>query len=240
MASRSIGLVGNLRTPTPVVVVTIVVLLVMYLVSGVATNFVPGGRTVQDLLYLDSSRVLDGEAWRLLTYGLLHSLMSPFHLLFNALLLWFFARDLEMRFGSLRFLGFLVAGVVVGGLFVVGSALIGIGAGAAIGISAGVEASIVAWALFNRNLPVRLFFMVPIRGIHMLFFAILMWLLEAVSVSDVSASAHAGGIVTGLVTWFLVARRNRLRLFWDELLVKVRLRKGPRLTVVPKKDPWVH
>jgi hypothetical protein len=78
------------------------------------------------------------------------------------------------------------------------------------------------------------------RGIHMLALAILMWMMQAVSSTPTSASAHLGGIVTGFVAWALVARRNRIRLFFDELLVKLRLRRGPRLTVVPKKDKWVN
>lgn len=241
MATRRLGTVGRLRmSGTPVVLVTLVVLLVMYLVTGFAVSFVPGGAAVHDQLYLSTGKVLDGQVWRVLTYGLLHSLMSPLHLVFNGLMLWFFARDLEMRLGSARLVVFFLASVLVGGLFVVAAGVLGLGTGAAIGFSAAVEASVVAWALFNKNAPVMLFFAIPMRGIHMLGIALLMWLLDAVSASDTSAAAHFGGIVTGFVTWLLMSRRNRLRLFWDELLVKLRLRRGPKLTVVPKKDNWVN
>lgn len=238
---RRLGTLGRMRmSGTPVVLGTLIVLLVVYLVTGFAVSFVGGGAALYDQLVLSTGKVVDGQVWRLLTYGLLHSLVSPFHLLVNGLLLWFFARDLELRIGSWRLLAFFVASLLVGGLFVVAAGLLGIGTGAALGFSAACEASIVAWALFNKNTPVLLFFAVPLRGIHMLAFALLMWLLDAVSVSDTSAAAHLGGIVTGLVTWFFMARRNRLRLFWDELMVKLRLRRGPKLTVVPRKDDWVN
>lgn len=225
---------------TPVVVTTIVLLFVVYLLTGFAANFVAGGEVVADGLILEAPAVLQGEVWRLASYGLLHSLAHPLHLLFNALFLWFFARDLELRFGQ-RWLALLfMTAVVVGGLAVVTGWLLGIGKPTVLGFSAAAEASAVTWALFNRDRPVMVWFAVPARGIHMLGLAVVMWLLDAVSVSAISASAHLGGIVVGIAAWFLTVRRNRLRLLWDELLAKLRLRRGPRLTVVPKPDRWVN
>jgi membrane associated rhomboid family serine protease len=224
-------------SPTPVVVVTLGVLLVMFLFTGFAANFVPGGARAYELMVLDARDVLKGEVWRLLSYGLIHDLRAPFHLLMNALMLWFFARDIEQRFGSLKFLGFNVIAVLVGGLFVIAGYALGIGSPNVLGYSAAVEACIVAWALFNRDAPVSFFMVLPMRGIHMLVLAVLMWMLDAVSASGNSASAHLGGIITGLVTWFLVARRNRIKLFFMEL----RGGKKPKLTVVPKNnDRWVN
>lgn len=237
MAQRSKSSPFGRFSPTPVVLVTLGVLLVMFLFTGFAANFVPGGARAYELLILDARDVLKGEVWRLLSYGLLHDLRAPFHLLMNALMLWFFARDIEQRFGSLRFLAFNVIAVLVGGLFVLAGYALGIGTPMVLGYSAAVEACIVAWALFNRDAPVSFFMVLPMRGIHMLVLAVLMWMLDAVSASGNSASAHLGGIITGLVTWFLVARRNRIRLFFMELGGG----KKPKLTVVPpKNDRWVN
>lgn len=224
-------------SPTPVVVVTLGLLLVMFLFTGFAANFVPGGAQAYKLLILDAELVFKGEVWRLFSYGVIHDLRSPFHLLLNALMLWFFARDLEQRFGSLKFVLFNLVALLVGGLFVVGGYLLGIGSPLVLGFSSVVEACIVAWALFNRDAPVSFWMVLPMKGIHLLVLAVLMWMLDAVSASDISASAHLGGIVTGLVTWFVVARRNRIKLFFMELGPG----KKPKLTVVPKKnDPWVN
>jgi membrane associated rhomboid family serine protease len=223
--------------PTPVVVVTLGLLLVMFLFTGFAANFVPGGARAYELMIFDAREVMQGEVWRLVSYGVIHDLRAPFHLLMNGLMLWFFARDIEQRFGSLKFLGFLVIALVVGGLFVMGGFMLGIGSPLVLGFSAATEACIVAWALFNRDAPVSFFMVLPMRGIHMLLLAVLMWMLDAVSASQVSASAHLGGIITGLVTWFLVARRNRIRLFFMELGKG----KKAKLTVVPKNnDRWVN
>lgn len=236
MAQRSKSSPFGRFSPTPVVVVTLGVLLLMFLFTGFAANFVPGGARAYELLILDARDVLKGEVWRLLSYGLLHDLRAPFHLLMNALMLWFFARDIEQRFGSVKFLAFNVIAVLVGGLFVLAGYALGIGTPLVLGYSAAVEACIVAWALFNRDAPVSFFMVLPMRGIHMLVLAVLMWMLDAVSASGNSASAHLGGIITGLVTWFVVARRNRIKLFFMELGGK-----KPKLTVVPpKNDRWVN
>src|SRR5690606_29170120 len=45
--------------------------------------------------------------WQLFTYMFLHA-MSPWHVLFNMISLWFFGSELEMRWGSRQFLGFYV------------------------------------------------------------------------------------------------------------------------------------
>jgi membrane associated rhomboid family serine protease len=218
---------------TPVVVVTLAVLLVMYLGTGFAANFVPGGAQAYELLLLDAREVVgQGQIWRLLSYGVLHNLADPLHLLLNGLMLWFFGRDIELRFGPGRFIAFLVSALLVGGLCVTAGYVLGIGSPLVLGFSAAVEASVVAWALFNRDAPVLLFFALPMRGIHMLALAVLMWMMQAVGTSGVSASAHFGGMLTGLVTWLLVAKRNRLKLLF--------MRRGPKLTVVPPKDRWVN
>ncbi|HEY4221619.1 MAG TPA: rhomboid family intramembrane serine protease [Myxococcota bacterium] len=229
-------------SPTPVVIVTLVVLLIMYLVTGFAPRVIPSAGSWYETLSLDADGVVHhGEVWRLLTYGLIHDLRQPTHLLFNAMWLFFFGRDLELRFGRTRFIAFLLAAVVVGGLFVVGGWALGIGSGSCLGFSAACEACVVAWALWNRNATVNLFFAFPIRGIWLLAFSVVMWMLDAVSQSQISASAHFGGIIFGVVVWFLGTRRNRIRLFVDELLMKLRLRRGPKLTVVPRHpDRWVN
>ncbi|MCC7109908.1 MAG: hypothetical protein IT382_11505, partial [Deltaproteobacteria bacterium] len=96
-------------------------------------------------------------------------------------------------------------------------------------------------ALFNREREVYLFFLAPVKGIWLIAFALVMWMLDAVSVSEISAAAHFGGIVFGALAWLVVARQNRLRLAWDDLLVLLRIKKKPRLTIVPKgPDRWVH
>ncbi len=229
MVTRRFGRAGS----SPVVVVALLALFAMYVATGLLGKL--SHIDAELWLTLDATRVVQGEVWRLFSYGLLHSLRDPLHLLLNGLMLWFFGRDIEVRLGTARFAGFLVLAVVIGGIFVTGGWLLGIGEPYVVGFSAAVEACVVAWALFNKDAPVLLFFALPMRGIHMLVLAVLMWVLQAVGTSPVSASAHLGGIATGVVTWFVVARRNRIKLFFS---------RRPKLTVVPphkgKSDPWMN
>ena len=218
-----------------------VTLLVLQLLYGFSANFVPGIAVVFEKMVLTTPAVMDGEVWRLASYGLLHSLINPMHLVFNAMVLFFFGRDLEQRWGWWRFLLFVLLGVIAGGVAVVASRLLGIGTGAAIGISGACEALVVTWALSNRDREVMLFFLAPVKGIWLIAFAIGMWMLDAVSLSEISAAAHFGGIVFGAAAWLVLARKNRIRLFADDLLVFLHVKKKARLTIVPKgPDRWVH
>lgn len=227
--------------PTRAVLGLLIALVVVQLAYGFSFNFAKDAAFLFDGMVLRTPDVLAGEVWRLASYGLLHSLTNPMHLVFNALVLFFFGRDLEQRWGSWRFLLFVLLGVVAGGLAVVAASLLHIGVGAAVGISGACEATVVTWALFNRDRQVLIFFVAPVKGIWLITFAILMWMLDAVSVSEMSAAAHFGGIVFGALAWLVVARRSRIGLLVDDVLVALRLKKKPRLTIVPKgPDKWVH
>lgn len=54
----------------------------------------------------------DGEWWRLVTSAFLHS--GPIHLFFNALILWWFGRSLELLMGSRRFLPLYLISMLAG------------------------------------------------------------------------------------------------------------------------------
>lgn len=237
MAQRSIGGFGRGR-PTPVVFALLITLLAAYLATALGERLFPG---LYAATILDAGEVQRGQVWRLFTYALVHDLRSPFHLLMNGLMFYLFAPQLELRWGSLRFAAFVAAAILVGGLFVFVGALLGISTGLALGFSAAVEASIVAWGILHRHAQVNFFFVLPMRGIHLVWVALFLAILDAVSMSNVSAAAHFGGIAVGAIAGFGLVKRNGLTLAWDALLVKLRMRKAPKLTVVPRgPDRWVH
>ncbi len=107
------------------------------------------------------------------------------------------------------------------------------------------EGLIVAWGLIYRERPIRLFFAIQLKGIHMVGLALFLWLLQAVSASPVSAAAHLGGIAAG----FLFAQfggENAIKLAWAQLMQKLGRQRKPALYVVPKPPPkgngkeWVN
>lgn len=105
-----------------------------------------------------------GEVWRLVTWLFVET--GPFELVFGALMLWMFGRDLAFSWGERRFL----------------LAFVGIGAGAALGTSllalawpalgpgpwAGpwpvVDALVVAWALRFPDRQLLFMFALPVSG----------------------------------------------------------------------------
>jgi membrane associated rhomboid family serine protease len=224
--------------PTKAVLAILVVLVGVYFATALGERAFPG---VFNALLMDASAVNQGQVWRLLTYGVLHDISSPFHLLMNGLMFYMFGPALEARWGTSRFLGFVAVAVIVGGLFVWVAALLGISTGVALGFSAAVEASIVAWGLLHRDAQVRFMFMIEMRGIHFVWLALFLAVLDAVSFGNISAAAHFGGIAVGVVAGLGLLGRNTRKLWWDAAMVKLRLRKAPKLTVVPRgPDRWVH
>ena len=223
------------RRPSRIVSITLVVLSVLWVVYALS-RFWPGIAQVFSYLPLYPSAVVNElELWRLVTYPLLHHTTSAFHLLFNGLILYWAGSELERRWGGRRFLGFMLLTTLAGGVFVVIAWLLGLSiANSVIGASAITEGLIVAWGLIFRDRTIYFFFVLPMRGLHIIWFAILLAVLDAISTSPVSAAAHFGGIFMGLVLASGIWRTNKMKLWWDDLLVKLRLRKSPKLYIVPK------
>ena len=237
--------IGSASVP-PVTAIILSTLLVCFVVAGIAANFIPGLAAAVSFLPVTTSDVLHGQVWRLLTYALVHHVDDPFHLLINGFMIFMFGRELEERWGARRYLLFTLLTVLAGGVFVVVSGMLFAGRGTAIGASAFAEGLIVAWGLTWRDRPLRMFFAIEMRGIHMVWFAVFLWFLQAVSTSSVSASAHLGGMVCAALLVLGVWRPNAARVAWWDLLEKLGLKKRPKLYVVPGPKPgndgkkWVN
>lgn len=236
---------GTFSIP-PVTFGIVVVLVAMFIISGIAVNFAPSVAAGLGYLPLIVAKVTEGQVWRVLSYGLLHSLDDPFHLIINGFMIVMFGRDLESRWGAPRYGLFAFLTVVVGGAFVVAWSLLMSGGGTAVGASAFAEGLIVAWGLTYRDRPLRLFFALEVKGVHLVWFAVFLWVLQAVSTSPVSAAAHLGGMVTAAILVMGVWRPNAVKVAWWSLLERLGLKKKPKLYVVPgpKTDsngkPWVN
>ena len=211
---QDIGFGFRLRRPTPVVFATLVVLLAFFVVFAIAVRVVqPGGGDAYDALSLEPALVLSGQhLWSLLTYALLHSLSDTDHLLFNALVFYFFACDLEELWGRGRFVLFMVLTALGGAAFVVvGSALHLSAAPSVVGFSAVVMATTTAWGLTYPDREMFLIFF-QMRGITLVYLTLALQVLTALSFSRVSAAAHFGGMAAGAA--FAMTQRGPLRRWW--------------------------
>jgi membrane associated rhomboid family serine protease len=139
--------------------------------------------------------------WQLLTYGLLHSVGDPWHLLGNLLMLYFFGTMLEEELGTRRFAWTYAAAQVVGGAFFLASGWFGMPTGPAIGASGACYGVMIAAAtLFPRQrvlviiVPVALGWLAGIIVAATVFSALLQLKFGT---SGTAHLIHLGGIVYG-------------------------------------------
>lgn len=111
----------------------------------------------------------EGWVWQLLSYGWLHS-ENPFHLLFNGILFWFLAAQMESVFGWFTYVWFWGLGSVLAAIFYIAFAALGYWTGAwdvwsipVVGSSAGVMALLAAFGWEWRHRPIWLFLWFPLK-----------------------------------------------------------------------------
>lgn len=141
----------------------------------------------------------DGEWWRLITSGFLHT--QIFHLGLNMLALFWLGRMIEPALGHARFLGIYFASLLAGSfgaLLLDPDALTRGASGAIYGL---LGAAIVMAR--NRNIDLMQSGLLPILGFNLIFTFV---------VGGISIGGHLGGLVGGLVATFVVeelAQRRR-------------------------------
>lgn len=123
---------------------------------------------VEGWLALTRRGVLDGWVWQLLTFQLLHA--DFFHLVFNLIVFWWLGHFCEGLMGVRRFLVALfgcgaVGGLLQGALMVFFPQHFG---AASVGASAGVFGLLSVFALCERDAEIRLYFVIPVRAIWVL------------------------------------------------------------------------
>ncbi|MDO5576240.1 MAG: rhomboid family intramembrane serine protease, partial [Fibrobacter sp.] len=104
------------------------------------------------------------QIWRLVSYVFLHAPSSPFHILFNMLMLWMFGAEIEERWGTKRFVIFYLICGAGSGLF----SLINLFNGdmrftSVIGASGAVLGVLTIYALYFPYRQVLLFFVLPVN-----------------------------------------------------------------------------
>ena len=166
-----------------------------------------------DTFGLSLRGIKQGHYWQLLTFQLLHSFPSPWHVLGNGLVIYFFGRTVESILGPARFLTAYITGGVLGGLLQLSVFALNPGTGGipVVGASAGAATLI---AIFCRLFPEReacvviYFFPVRIRARYFL------WAALAISGwgslfawSGVAEAAHLGGLLFG-IAWVSASQED--------------------------------
>lgn len=159
------------------------------------------------LLTCTTDALLHGQVWRLVTSGFLTDPQSLNHLLFSLLGFYFLSPDLERRWGSGRFLRFVLTAIALGNLASLALALVRpewAGIGGRIGFfgpSAAIAAIAVAWSRENPDAEIRLFFFLPMSGRGLLYVTLgfaALGIIYPMSFSE-GIPAPFGGIAAGLL-----------------------------------------
>ncbi len=220
--------------PTRVVLITMIALLAIWVVMAILVQFTAFGPELYRALALDPAAVAEGRVWSLVTYWLIEDLRSPMTLLFTFILFYFFGPELERRWGAKRLIVFYFLAALGGGALTMLTWAIGLPAVGIVGAQSVGLALLVAWALTFPYREILLFFVLPLKGIHMIWVAVGFGVLRAIAIAPSGVAADFGAMA---MAWLLVSglwRTNKMKLWWDKLLVALRLRKAPKLYVVPK------
>lgn len=189
----------GLRMPGTVVGIVILINVVVWLVDGLLTSPMPGGRPLGTIGYWLSAHEYTLRTpwmwWQLLTYGFVHAPQVS-HILFNMLGLWFLGRAIEMHYGRKEFLRLYLAMLLVGSL-AWGIVNLGrTGDAVLLGASGAVAGIVVLFALNFPRQTLLLFFVLPVPAWVVGVFIVVADLMGAMGTAgrkDVAYVVHLAG-----------------------------------------------
>ena len=159
---------------------------------------------VEDWGVLRSDKVLQGQAWRLLTSSFLHSRDTLLHLLFNMLGLFWFGVALERMMGSREFLLFYFMAAIASSLAFVGLDVVTHHHASALGASGAVMGVLMLYAVNFPRQIIRINFFIPLQIRWFILICVIvdlypvLLMLRGNSVSDgIAHAAHLGGLALG-------------------------------------------
>lgn len=222
---------SEFRSPTSATAIVLIVTVAAFVIQQLVEykHWFPVGQ----YLYLSQAGIRHGYVWQLITFQFLHA--NLLHIVFNALIIYFFGREIEDTLGREGFLKIYFGSGVVGGVCQVflGPLLPGHVDVPVLGASAGALGLLAAFASMfpHRQLTLLLFFVIPVSmqartllwiSVGLAAFGIL------IPVDNVAHVAHFGGIVAGLAYVHWVVQGN-LSFHWPRF--RPRIVKRPRQLV---------
>lgn len=215
----------------------ILVNVAVFIVQMMTSNDPRDAGSFTNMFDLNTTRVLHGEVWRLLTCAFLHDPFSWSHIVFNMWFLWIFGGEVEAVYGSREFLAFyLIAALASSVAFLLWSFIAG--PASMVGASGAITAVLILCACHFPNRSIMLFFVlrVPIWAL-----AVFQVLEDTVGLfgqaNGVAVAAHLGGAAFGYVYF----KQQWRVLSWFSAFRSIRLpRSRPRLRIYdeePKREP---
>jgi membrane associated rhomboid family serine protease len=196
----------------------------------------PSEGWVTTLFWLEPSRVLSGEVWRLITYAFLHSPDNFWHIGFNMLFLWWFGSDLELMYGPREFLSFYLASALAGGIAYMLWAVSTHHDNPCLGASGAVTALLVLCACHFPHRTIYVMMMIPAPLWLFALFNVAQDAFRLVSHQEygVAVSVHVAGAAFAYAYYKMHWRVYEfLTGFWSKL---PRRRSKPRLRLYRPED----
>jgi membrane associated rhomboid family serine protease len=169
------------------------------------------------------------EAYRLITYGFLHSPVDLWHIVLNMFGFWLFGRDVEHKYGPREFLAFYLTAIVVAGIVWTLAELVSPEPSHMVGASGGVSAVLILFAFHFPYRTVLFMFIIPMP---MWVLAVIMVVMDAFGAmhrsGDVAFTAHLGGALFAAIYYKSGMRLSR---WLPERLRLPRLGPRPKLRV---------
>jgi membrane associated rhomboid family serine protease len=198
---------GGLPRPGKVVKVALLVVFGVWVVFAVGLNWAGAPPDTFLLFCGNTSRILHGEVWRLITAPVVHMPTGEIGHVLSALFgLYFLSPQLETAWGSGRFARFLgFSALIAYGTQMCAELLLPHAVGAKLvgeywfGAMPVVEAIAIAWALSFRGQVIRLFMLIPVTSRGLIIFVVgvsVMYLLASARPPE-GLIAPFGGMLAG-------------------------------------------
>jgi membrane associated rhomboid family serine protease len=226
---------------TPVVKRLIIMMCVVWFVVQILCDKV-FRLNISGLFVLHPDQVIEKFwAWQLVTYMFFHAL-SPFHLIFNMMALWFIGAELERHWGARFFsIYFFVCGVGAAIIYCLGVAIYAAVTGVqtpliipVLGASGAIFGLMVAYGIVFSD-RVIYFIIFPLKAKYFVLIAAAMdftsLITSGLAGGEVAYLAHLGGALVGFLFLFMQARLKLMN-------AKAKIRKkssGLRLVVDNEK-----
>ena len=156
------------------------------------------------ILGLSSQGIIPG----LITYPLIS--LGIVEVVFNALLFWFIGCDLERSIGTKKYLGFLAASVIGGGIiFLLCSFLFTRGGLTLTGLTGVTSAMLVVYAIMNPEQVFSFMLLFPIKAKYFCGLLLLIQLYMGIfSPGAVLAWGHIGAVISGVLFYIFTSNRK--------------------------------
>ena len=231
---------------SPTVKWLIIINVVVWLFIEIILDYKLGVFPIRSYFALFPGKVIfDFQIWQLATYMFLHAI-SPSHLLFNMLMLWWLGTELELRWGRKYFLFFyLLSGIGAAIFYCVGTltyAKLVLGGGVmgplrvpVLGASGAIFGLLVAYGILFGERTIYFMMMFPMKAKYLV---MMMGAVEMVSLltgdsggGEVAYLCHLGGLLSGYLILIFTVRYERFK--WN-----LRKKKQAKLRlVVDNQDP---